>query len=373
MRNLVILFLLSTILFSQLTEISGYVESEGDGFIIGSPQYFGYNKLRLDLDAYPTDALTIKASISSKLFWGKSEWSFGDFMPVSEELASTTYTISDTTNIDFLYSQLDLEWMHLTIGKQPLSMGGGFVWNPTNIFIQKDLLDPSYELVGINSFRASLPINKSELDIIIQPNDNLESNIYSAFNTNLFNHNLSLVGLQMNQIELNEEFSEESSKVLGLGFSTVGEIFGLGIWSEYLLKSDINFDNPQNEFVIGGDYTFDFQTYVMLEAFHQDNGAEFNTAYNDIDLLNYVAGNTKALAKDYVFGMLKHPLGEYSSISLSGIYNYSDNSYIAIPQVDWNPIDNLDLMVSIFKSVGSEKTEFEVQNIGGRLRMRVYF
>ncbi len=371
--NKILIILFSTILLSQITEISGYVESEGDGFVIGNPQYFGYNKLRFDLDAYPTDELTIKSSISSKLFWGKSEWCLGDFLPVSDAFAEFSETILDTTYIDFLYTQIDFDWIHLTIGKQPLSMGGGYVWNPTNIFTQKELIDPSYELTGINSFRASLQISQSELEFIVQPNDSEEPSIYSAFNMNLLNHNISVIGTRLMKIELDQDLNEVTSSNNGLGFSTVGEIFGLGVWSEYMLTSDDRFDNLQNEYVIGCDYTFDFQTYVMFEAYHQDNGAEFNKSYSDIELLNYISGNTRALANDYAFGMLHHPIGEYSSISLSGVGNISDNSYIIIPQVEWNPLDNLDLMMTIFKSFGTDKSEFGVQDIGGRVRMRVYF
>jgi hypothetical protein len=64
----------------------------------------------------------------------------------------------------------------LSILKQPLEQGVGYVWNPTNVFTEKDMFDPTYEQIGIIAGRLQLPIGDiASIDLVAVPNQKFTS------------------------------------------------------------------------------------------------------------------------------------------------------------------------------------------------------
>ena len=58
----------------------------------------------------------------------------------------------------------------MTIGRQPLSLGSGYAWNPFDIFNRKELMESTYEQPGINDLCMGIPLaGRSNLDAIISP------------------------------------------------------------------------------------------------------------------------------------------------------------------------------------------------------------
>jgi hypothetical protein len=55
------------------------------------------------------------------------------------------------------------------------------------------------------------------------------------------------------------------------GGNLEGELFGLGLLAEYAYNQMEQSDDF-NEWVVGLNYTFDFQTFVMAEYYHNDMG-----------------------------------------------------------------------------------------------------
>ena len=72
--------------------------------------------------------------------------------------------------LDNIYLRTSFQRFDFTIGKQPISLGTGYAWNPLDIFNRKDLIDPTYEQAGINALRMEIPVmDGGTLDIIIEP------------------------------------------------------------------------------------------------------------------------------------------------------------------------------------------------------------
>jgi len=70
-------------------------------------------------------------------------------------------TFSDRTFLDNAYLKLSLKAFDLTVGKQQISLGTGYVWNPTDVFNIKDPLDPTYEQPGHNALRVDVALGNN--------------------------------------------------------------------------------------------------------------------------------------------------------------------------------------------------------------------
>ncbi len=164
------------ILIAQ-TEFFGYYEGEFDQLKFADQTYnYGYNKLRLDFEAHPDDAVTIGANINIQKYSDNISWNLLDFLP--KELWQSTLgpeaefpiALLDTFYLDNIYLKAVFKHFDLTVGKQQISLGTGYAWNPVDIFNTKQLLDPTYEQTGVNAIRAEIPIKgRTNLDVILAP------------------------------------------------------------------------------------------------------------------------------------------------------------------------------------------------------------
>ena len=167
-----IIFLIPVIVFAQ-ADIFGYYESEYDHIQLANKSYnFGYNKLRVDLESRPSDQVMIAGNINFQLYHGKTDWDLIDFIPksIGADIESLSFALKDTLFLDNIYLRTSLSKFDFTIGRQPLSLGTDYAWNPLDIFNRKDLIDPTYEQAGINALRMEIPIvDRTVLDAIIIP------------------------------------------------------------------------------------------------------------------------------------------------------------------------------------------------------------
>jgi hypothetical protein len=376
---------LPTLVFSQ-AEVFGYYESEADGARIGGTDYsFGYNKLRVDLQAFPADEVTVGANVNIRRYHGKTDWNVFDFLPVElwqpmfGDSATMIFALRDTLYLDNVYLKARFKHFDLTVGKQQLSLGTGYAWNPTDIFNIKDLMDPTYEQTGVTAIRAELPLgDRLGLDLIYTPDESwdLSSKMVQG-------------KMGFGSFDFTGSYAEYKGLFPGwrvpswtgvidsqvtyqkLGGSVVGQIWELGLWAEMNFEiGDHSLDF--HEYLLGIDHTFDFQTYLMLEYFHNSGGAE-SDSLTFFDYLYNLGGTTHSLMQDYLFVMANHPISDVLSAGLMGIANLNDGSFAINPLLDWNAFENVS--VSLFGSfaVGDADTEFGLQEWAWRLRVRAYF
>ncbi|MFB0516834.1 MAG: hypothetical protein ACETWG_09575 [Candidatus Neomarinimicrobiota bacterium] len=372
-----------TALFGQ-PEFFGYYEGEMDGArISGQEYYFGYNKLRLDLLAHPSEAVTLGANLNIRRFHGKTQWNVLDFLP--EELwkpilGDTTmiFPLTDTLYLDNVFLKARFQHFDLTVGKQQISLGTGYAWNPTDIFNVKDLMDPTYEQTGITAMRAEVPLgDRVGLDLILAPEESWEASakmVQAKAGLGSFDFTGTYTEYTRPYPYWRlKTYTDTLMTYRKLGGSIVGQIWELGLWGEGLWHMG---DSPGNmnfgEYLLGIDHTFDFQTYMMVEYFHNSAGADTsNLAFFDYE--QYLDGRSHSLMQDYVFLMANHPISDVLSVGLFGIANLNDESFAVNPLLNWNAFENVN--VSLFGSfaVGDADTEFGLQDWAWRLRLRAYF
>ncbi len=378
-----VLLLLPLLLIAQ-PEFFGYFESEIDGIAFEGETYlYQYNKLRLDVETYPADNIQIGANFNVQTYHGKTTWDLMDFLPeqTTEELVimgltELLFPIADTSYVDNAYMRIQFPRLDLTLGKQQLSFGTGYAWNPTDIFNYKQLLDPSYEQNGVSTLRLELPLaGRLNLDLIYQPEDDWEAS------AKLFQAKIGLGRFDISgvfgqyQWYRSDFFIPEGVTVERTltGGSFVGEVLGIGVWAEGALNQLSGPEDDFVEYVLGADYTFESSTYILFEYLHNEAGKKDITDLDINDYFHGFGGETHSLMQNYGFLYAMHPVGDFGTLGLLGFANFDDQSAAINPSYDWAGFENINFSFLLSYMLGEPDTEFGVQDWGLRFRVRGYF
>jgi hypothetical protein len=387
------LFLLPLILFAQ-TDFFGYYEGEFDQLKFANQTYnYGYNKLRLDFEAHPDDAVTIGANINIQKYFNNISWNLLDFLPSNiwkpmfqpegypEETWITEFPIAllDTCYLDNVYLKAGFKHFDLTVGKQQISLGTGYAWNPIDIFNTKQLLDPTYEQTGVNAVRAEIPLKgRTNLDVIISPGTDWKESVKMLqLKTGLgrFDLNGTIGQYIWQRTQFNPTtflIDKQRNLRTVFGGSIVGELASAGIWIESAWNKMEN-SGDFSEVVVGGDYTFNNGLYIIMEYLHNENGVSSKDNLDINHYLQYFMGETHSLMQDYLFGFLSYPINDFIQFGLLSFGNLNDNSATLNPQIVWNLFQDVDLTIMYSHFIGDDNTEFGVQDWGWRIRLRGYF
>lgn len=389
---LVVLVLLTAALpLCAQVDLFGYYEPQFMGASVKGEflQLFS-NKLRVDLKWDALENITFAANFDFITYHGKKTWNILDFLPddvtssVPEEMrAFYVLPFEDRIFLDNAYVRFSFKAFDLTVGKQQISLGTGYVWNPTDVFNIKDPLDPTYEQPGHNGLRVDVPLGAtSNLTALYSPDDDFKSSAKMVkIKTRLDRFDLTLIGVEktwryhdysqfddavMNFVEL-----PERRRLLGI--STAGELLGLGVWAEFAhnwMENSPNF----SELVAGLDYTFDFQTYVMMEYYRNTLGRSRPENYDLNDWMRLMASEQKAVSRDQLYALASHPATDLLNVGLSTLWSLSDGSFVLIPTMEYSFSDNVVITAYLNINCGKEGTNY-ARNLGsgGMIRARIYF
>ncbi len=381
----IFLYFLPILLFAQ-SSFFGYYESEFDQLKFADQTYnYGYNKLRLDFEAHSDDAVTIGANINIQKYYDNISWNLLDFLPsdiwqpIFGLEAEFPIALLDTFYLDNVYLKARFEKFDLTIGKQQISLGTGYAWNPIDIFNSKQLLDPTYEQTGVNAVRAEIPFKgRTNLDLILSPGKDWKESAkmvqlktgFGRFDIHgtIGQYTWKRMAFDLQQFSLSVQKDERTL----FGGAIVGELAGAGIWLEGAWNQLENKDDF-TEVVIGTDYTFENGLYIIMEYLRNENGVSSKENLDINNYLQYFMGESHSLMQDYLFGFLSYPINDFIQFGLLGFGNLNDNSAAVNPQISWNLFQDVDLTMMYSHFIGDENTEFGVQDWGWRIRLRGYF
>ena len=363
-------------------EFFGYFESEADVMQLGSKQYnYGYHKFRLDIEARPNDYVQIGANINVQHYWGKTTWNIFDFIPgYADSGMEMNYQLPDTMVLDNVFMKLSFPLLDLTVGRQQISPGVGYAWNPTDIFNHKTLMDPSYEQSGVSGIRVEIPLPaNTNMTTFFQPYDEWSSSSKQLWLSSGLGHfDIELTAAEYLWDYFNLSSIHKQKRTL-LGLSLVGEVAGIGTWIEAAQNES---DRPTNfggntiswiEVTAGVDYTFENSIYVLGEFLHNELGVAQEADLTLSSYLYSLEGITHSLMQDYGFFYIMHPTYDYVSLSALAIANFNDNSGTLAPQLDWNAFEDTNISLQTSFSWGDKDTEFGLQDWGLRLRLRSDF
>lgn len=372
-------------------EMFGYFESQLMGAVFNDQlQHVQSNKLRVDLQCSPSERIMFAANYDYITYHGKKLWNMTDYL--SRDIVDTIHPdlagayilrFEDRQFLDNAYIKLALERFDLTIGKQQISMGSGYVWNPTDVFNVKDVLDPTYEQPGHNAVRLDTPLGPSlDLTVLYSPEDSwTESGKMVQFKAKVPRFDVSLIAIEIQWDFHDYTRIDPSTGIFPVthetrrlyGGSLEGELLGLGLWAEYAYNRMEHSDDFQ-EWIVGSNYTFDNQTFVMAEYYHNTLGKSDYTEYQLNDWMRYFAAEQKAISRDQLYVLIQHPITDLIEFGLMNIVSISDGSFASVPTLNWSLDENLDITAYANVNFGAEgKAYGEKSGSGGLLRARIYF
>jgi len=389
--GLLCVFATSPLQAQEPVEIYGYFESQVSGTVLGDAFFQLYsNKLRVDLQSSLNDQVSFAANFDYITYHGKKNWNVLNVFPemVTGQVPAAQrpfYALSfgDRNFLDNAYARIALERADITVGKQQISLGTGYVWNPMDVFNIKDVLDPTYEQPGHNAIRVDVPMGlRSTATALYSPESTWDrSTRMLQFKTGIGHFDFTLLGLRQvwtfhdySQFDVqNGGFPGDSEARSLYGISTAGELLGLGVWAEYGYNVMETSDDFQ-ELVIGGNYTFDFQTFVMAEYYHNSLGKSLADDYTLTDWMRMFANEQKTITRDQVYLLAQHPVGDFIYTGLSGIVSLSDGSMALVPTLDYSFAQNMELTAYLSLNFGDDNAMFSPETgHGGLIRARIYF
>ncbi len=375
----------------QIDDLFGYFESQVMGTCINSSfVQLHSNKLRVDLEREISENVSFGANVDWITYHGKTTWNMLEYLPsivadaVPLEMKELyVFPFDDRIFLDNAYVRLAFRYADLTIGKQQLSFGAGYASNPVDVFNMKDLLDPTYEQPGHNAIRVDLPLRSTygATALYVVGGEWKNSDKMISLKGKISRFDYSLLGIEKNWMlhdftqldSTSQYFALSSEKRHLLGVSMVGELLGIGIWSEYAYNN-MERSKDYYEMVIGSDYTFDSQTYIMCEYCRNTRGKTDYEQYTLNDWMRLFSAEQKTVSRDQLYACVRRPVTDLINMGLSTITCLSDGSLALVPTVDYSPFEDTELHLCLSYYLGNEGKAY-ASNLGsgGQIRIRIYF
>jgi hypothetical protein len=342
------------------------------------------NKLRIDLSSNLSNNIDFAANVNLITYHGKTSWYLPDLLPspIADSLDIwlpaylLTYDYKDTYSLDNAYLKLPIGKLDITLGKQQISFGTGYVWNPTDLFNIKNLVDPTYEQPGHNALRVDMMLtSRYNLTFIFDPGETLpQSTGFYRLKGGLGRFDFSAVFIET--IYKPVDYRSYSHKLMNrrlFGADFAGELLGLGIWAE---GAHNVFNKQENlwEIDAGIDYTLDNGFYLLAEYYYNEFGKGDPDDYDHNDWMRLFNGEIKSISKQNLYLYGDYPLTDLIRINNSVVLSLSDQSAAIIPGFYYSFAQNLDINLFLNINTGSPSTAYaEELGQSGLVRLRYYF
>jgi len=410
-------FATSSLFGSYLTP-KGYFENQAMAFTlprqVSAPDASGwelmnYNRLRIDLGAKPVRGFSMDADLVVRTYHGTTTYDLRDMLPkkfdrtlagmAAVDPSLITYQMTDEIFLDNAFFTANAGPLRLKVGKQQIRFGSGYLWNPTDPFNVKDLLDPTYELTGITAARLQLFLPHEVL---------LEA--YALPYKRLGGYHMeSAAGAARARIALGQWvvaatyayfwdvvgvdwslFPVDARRNL-VGLEVTGEVAGVGVWGEGAFNivdqrdterfapfghPDLDLDRIAWVEALGGvNYMFEGGVLVQAEYLYNGRGRRHSENYVLWDWMAYLEQTVRYLGRHYATGLVQVPLeSTHVTLSLMGITNLSDESFVLTPWIQWDWSQYLAVMLYGGISWGDQDTdEFRAMGQAAYLRFRFSF
>jgi hypothetical protein len=381
--------MLSSLSRAQQVELFGYYEPQFFGIAVndGSIHLFT-NKLRVDLQSTEYENVTFAANFDFINYSGLKTWNFLYFVPdeIAASIHPTLYyyyrfTYNDSIFLDNAYVKITFPLFDLTLGRQQISLGTGYVWNPTDLFNYKSLTDPTYEQPGHDAFRLDAPISsRFNFSLLYGPEKDWKSSTKLArIKGGLGHFDFSAIFIEMREESTDSyieywfggEVNDYSRRLFG--GDMVGELLGLGIWGEFAYNRLEDHDNF-NEIDAGIDYTLDNGLYLLAEYYRNERAKSDYREFELDDWLAYFTAESKTISRDNLYFYLDYPLTDLIHVNNSIVGSINDGSLALVPGMNYSFRQNIDIDLFLNLNLGDDLKAYTAeQGQGGILRMRIYF
>lgn len=367
-KLIIILLFTAKISFAQLSpiEYNGYAK-----YLFSTSKISGIDDrlkdnlihLRLNTKWYATENLTAALELRFRALYGESV----EKIPNYKELIQTQHDFAELDAVlweseksigyleaDRFYLDYYKDKFHTTLGRQRVAWGTCWVWNPTDLFNPRNVLNFDYEeLPATDAIRVQYYTGAvTKIDVTYQPakvpNNQILAGLWSL---NEWDYDINLIaGMRF--------------KRWLTGFSWAGDILDAGFRGEVLFtqapdKPDTNsiyqqigesslssWDTPIVSVALSGDYTFPNTFYIHTEILYNNNGKTSNTLLFQEEALSL---GMLSAARWSLYQEFSYYITPLLRGTLYGIFNPDDKSFVIVPSINYSVITNLDLyLISLF-------------------------
>jgi len=369
---------------AQQLDFSGYYENtlQLDYTATTKLQVLDASKLRLDGSLLIARGFEVRGNVNLIAFLGRLQRSITPYLPPSVARELQGAGLPDTFELDrarLFVDNLFVTWVpgnfRLRAGKQQLSWGPGYSYNPTDLFHRKTLVDPTYEKEGVTALRADYRWGiGGQISLIGAPRSDLSRSGYAlraGTHVSQIGYDVAVTAHDVNDSTALDPATlaplTQRRRALGLDF--VGELFSLGVW----LEGNYNWMELEEDFlrfVLGTDYTFNDGTYVMLEALYNGRSARRPPYPTDDWLANLFYG--EPVGPGWILAGVRRDISDFWSANMY-VFLSPDGSTLLNPRFDASLTQNIDLVLYGGLTLGDDQGSFPSGLLSLVGRLTVYF
>ncbi len=352
--GLILLVLLPVAGARAQVEVRGYVKT----LAIRSQSFFTRDPFFLDVNRMRWQALADAGPRVHAEAWLDTELLLGSFLQTPDYTLGQAFERTTLFDLDWTLSRRG--WHHLrqqlfrafvtldagpaliTVGRQRVAWGAGFVWTPT------DLLNPVNptaverdEKGGVDALYVDVPLGAlSRLEGVVAPGPRHTSAAVRA-GGHLGEYDVTLMAGTF-----------RGDRVVGGDFS--GYLGNAG------LRGEFAFTRPRRgpsylRAVLNVDYNFPGGYYVFVELHHNGIGTRDRDRY---DVAALASGTLFNVAREYGAASVSKALTPLFALNVYSLFNLNDGSGLAGPALTWSVAQNLELFVSAYVFYGQNDAEF---------------
>ena len=353
------------------TSFSGYAKNLGirsNSFLSSDPYYLNISRVRT------VGRVNVNAAIHAEL-WLDTELLTGSFVRTFDFQLANAMERTGLLDLDWTLSSgsthqlqqslfrahasLYLDNFQLTVGRQRIAWGTGFVWNPTDILnpvspttIERD------EKFGVDALYAVVPLGPlSQIEAVWAIGRNASFSSYATrASFNVGEYDIAFMGGTFRESWV-------------LGGDVAGYLGDAGLRGEWALR--VPEKGPvQIRTIVNADYNFASGYYIVAEFHYNSPG---NTSSINYDLGALFDGTVLNLAELYSAFIVSKSLTPLISANVYSLFNLNDGSGLAGPAVSWAMLQNVELSLSSYLFFGKGGSEFGLLRNAYFGSLQVYF
>ncbi|MFH0881962.1 MAG: hypothetical protein V2A56_03175 [bacterium] len=341
------------------------------------------SKLRLDIGAGGGEGMfEFRGNLNYIQYHTRVSYDITPYLP--EDLVNTfrlaglptTFPLDESRfYLDNAFFAINKDHLRFRAGKQQLSWGTGYSFNPTDLFHKKTLVDPTYEKEGVTALRLDLRWGVGgQLTAIMAPAQTFDQSGYAirlGTHADAISYDVAITAHRMVDSTKVDPLAfsplVQRREALGLEFS--GPLLGLGFWFE----GNYNWMEKEDDFlraVSGLDYTLENGLYVMAEGMINMRG-QWEPPYTVQDWLSYLVYG-EPVGRGWVLAGISKDL---TSLTSGALYVFSgyDGGVMINPRFSWSVAQNADAEFFGAVTTGPDDGAFPPGLYSGFARVTVYF
>lgn len=279
--------------------------------------------------------------------------------------------------VDRLYLDYNANQFQVTLGRQRIAWGTSWVWNPTDLFNPLSILDFDYEeYPGTDAFRIQYYTGAvCKIEFALAPTREKDKLTAAALlSHNAFDYDFNfLAGVKNNRWIAGISWAGDIADAGFRGEITFQQkpkklIEYENLYSTYNLLPLSYKNQAQISFVLSGDYTFPNSFYIHTEILYNTIGTK---DYAGLYIQESAELGLLSPSRFLFFQEFSYNISPLSRISIFGILNPDDNSFVIVPSVSYSVITNLDLYVVSLIFEGNNLTQYG--NYGNSVYTRIKY